>query len=393
MNLHQKNILELAKQGDTKAIEALINRSLQPKGITVKVNLENGLIQILVESSKSLDQNLITDFLVGGIKKLNVESIENIKIFSKLNGEDFPDWIQDISLKSRSEATKNQEIGAASSSSTFHKSLHPSSISNAKSNILNKIIGDKSAEDIWSKSRSFFFSAIKFSWKWYISGFKRKPDLPLFLSPRLHRILLTFFVFSLISTVVDEINKSFDNKAQSVSSVLSSQADPATTNQNPDILLETALSQGYEASVALQNSKSVNDLKKVISIWEDAISNLQKIPPSAHNYGTAKEKINQYEDNLKHVKNSYWDAWDKIVEPILLKIEQEYKYKCRFTQWGDEYVFTVPNLAWQDLSDDQRSLIKAYVSEGMDGKFIILGNVLSIDNMTLDKVISAKDFP
>lgn len=32
--MSQPNLLELAKQGDTKAIATLINRQLQPKGIT-----------------------------------------------------------------------------------------------------------------------------------------------------------------------------------------------------------------------------------------------------------------------------------------------------------------------------------------------------------------------
>lgn len=41
MTTAKPNILELAKRGNPKAIEALLNRHLQPKGITAKVALKN----------------------------------------------------------------------------------------------------------------------------------------------------------------------------------------------------------------------------------------------------------------------------------------------------------------------------------------------------------------
>jgi hypothetical protein len=53
MTSNQQNLLEFAKQGNSLAIEALINRSLRPKGITAKVNLKGNSLQILVESDKS----------------------------------------------------------------------------------------------------------------------------------------------------------------------------------------------------------------------------------------------------------------------------------------------------------------------------------------------------
>lgn len=51
----QTNILELAKQGDPKAIAALINRQLQPKGITAKVALKDNCLQTMLESAQVPD--------------------------------------------------------------------------------------------------------------------------------------------------------------------------------------------------------------------------------------------------------------------------------------------------------------------------------------------------
>ncbi|MHC5858957.1 hypothetical protein [Nostoc sp.] len=43
----QPNLLELAKQGDAQAITSLMNRQLQPKGITVKVALKDACLEAL----------------------------------------------------------------------------------------------------------------------------------------------------------------------------------------------------------------------------------------------------------------------------------------------------------------------------------------------------------
>lgn len=204
MDLNERNFLELARQGDTKAIAALINRSFQPKGITAKVNLSNSCLQIIIESNKSLNQKVITDSLVGGIRKLNIKSIENIRILSKKSGEDFPDWIQDISIKNRIEVIEIRKSGSASNFSEKHKFSDSSIPSNMKSKNLESTntknnTENQLQEDVWSKSKALTTSTIKFVWKWYISGFKKRPDLPLFLSPRLYRILLTLLIFSWIT--------------------------------------------------------------------------------------------------------------------------------------------------------------------------------------------------
>jgi hypothetical protein len=52
--MSQQNILELAKQGDAQAIASLMNRQLQPKGITAKATIDNSCLQIML---LSLDKN------------------------------------------------------------------------------------------------------------------------------------------------------------------------------------------------------------------------------------------------------------------------------------------------------------------------------------------------
>ncbi|MEW6494680.1 MAG: hypothetical protein AB1589_19515, partial [Cyanobacteriota bacterium] len=69
----QPNLSKLAKQGNPKAIAALINRSLKPKGITAKACLEeNGCLQVILESSQVPPRSLIR-FIRQGLISLEIE--------------------------------------------------------------------------------------------------------------------------------------------------------------------------------------------------------------------------------------------------------------------------------------------------------------------------------
>ena len=235
MNPNQQNLQELAKQGDARAIAALINRSLQSKGITAKVNLQSSCLQILVESDKLLDQGPITQFLVRGIKKLSIESIDSIKIFGKQNGQDFPDWTQDILLQNNFKKPETQEPNLIKDPAASEKAKISDITRTVKSDdsalrTAGQVVGDRPKQDIWTKSKAVTFSALKSAWKWYLSGFKSRPDLPLFLSPRLYRIVFTFFAFIWITSPLgwyEDPTTSTSTSSNSSSSNLSPSCDSA----------------------------------------------------------------------------------------------------------------------------------------------------------------------
>ena len=59
----QPNLLELAKQGNPKAIATLMNRQLQPKSITAKAALKEGCLQIMLESAQLIWMNINVEIL------------------------------------------------------------------------------------------------------------------------------------------------------------------------------------------------------------------------------------------------------------------------------------------------------------------------------------------
>ncbi len=98
MTASQPNLLQRAKQGDTGAIAALMNRSLQPKGITAKVSLKEHCLKVMLEASQVPEQQPLVEFVHKGITGLNVEAIKQLKIYGRELGEDFPNWQEEMEL-------------------------------------------------------------------------------------------------------------------------------------------------------------------------------------------------------------------------------------------------------------------------------------------------------
>lgn len=91
------NILDLAKQGNPKAIEFILNKNLNPKGITSQVSRSNGLLSIYLTAPNELNKNLIVPFIVSGIKKLEILTIQRINISANQSANSL-EWNYEIDL-------------------------------------------------------------------------------------------------------------------------------------------------------------------------------------------------------------------------------------------------------------------------------------------------------
>jgi DNA-binding transcriptional regulator YhcF (GntR family) len=103
----QPNLLELAKQGDAQAIASLMNRQLQPKGITAKVALKDACLQIMLESAQVPNQQALVAFIRKSIVGLGAASIERVKIYGRQTGEEFPAWNQEFELVVHASSTQS----------------------------------------------------------------------------------------------------------------------------------------------------------------------------------------------------------------------------------------------------------------------------------------------
>ncbi|MEH2236940.1 hypothetical protein [Nostoc sp.] len=95
----QENILELAKQGDTNAINTLVSQWLNLPLITPKTSFKQNCLQIMLESIEVPVQKLVVPVICDGLINLGIQSFKNVKIYGRVTGEDFPDWQQEIELQ------------------------------------------------------------------------------------------------------------------------------------------------------------------------------------------------------------------------------------------------------------------------------------------------------
>ena len=110
----QSNLLKLAQLGDPETIARLLNRSLQPRGVSAKILIRENCLKILLSSVRPLEQQAFMQFLQKEISDWDISTITLVKVYSQQIGEDLPSWTQDFSLSpSKPPSSEVAEPGGA----------------------------------------------------------------------------------------------------------------------------------------------------------------------------------------------------------------------------------------------------------------------------------------
>lgn len=135
--MSQQNPLELAKQGNPNAIAALINRNLNPKGITAKVSRKDDCLRVMLESHEVPSQDNLVEFIRNGILKLGIAEINTLQVFGRQIGDEVPAWSQTINLKTPQPlySASQQPISEPQNSRHQHTQSSISSIENNSSSV------------------------------------------------------------------------------------------------------------------------------------------------------------------------------------------------------------------------------------------------------------------
>ncbi|MGB3512441.1 MAG: hypothetical protein WBA93_25020 [Microcoleaceae cyanobacterium] len=91
--------IELAKQGNAKAIATLLNGKLHPQGINAKTNVVNGWLHILLEAEELPDRIPLINLVHHELIELAPESIKRVKILIKRYSDDYARWGQEFDLE------------------------------------------------------------------------------------------------------------------------------------------------------------------------------------------------------------------------------------------------------------------------------------------------------
>ncbi|GAB4379445.1 MAG: hypothetical protein Kow00121_33640 [Elainellaceae cyanobacterium] len=118
-----QDIFTLAKQGEPAAIAALINHSLNPRGITARVGWKNHCLGILLEGLPIPDQQEMIAFVRQSLINLQPESLRMVKVGGYQPGQSVPAWYEEIELEGSSISLAELDYSAPSLTSWLNQGL------------------------------------------------------------------------------------------------------------------------------------------------------------------------------------------------------------------------------------------------------------------------------
>ncbi len=88
----EAKVIQLAKEGNAKAIAALINQNLKGKGIHALATLKNECLHIVLESEKEPNQKASINVVRKNLVPLEITSITKVKVHWRKPGSKSPAW-------------------------------------------------------------------------------------------------------------------------------------------------------------------------------------------------------------------------------------------------------------------------------------------------------------
>jgi hypothetical protein len=97
----QQDILNLAKEGDPRAIAFLIGQALESFGVTAKASRENDSLHLLLEAEQLPAEEACLRVAVKGLQRLQPNNIYSLTVYGRRSGQQLPAWTQTVELKKR----------------------------------------------------------------------------------------------------------------------------------------------------------------------------------------------------------------------------------------------------------------------------------------------------
>lgn len=102
-SISQRDPIALAKQGKPELIATFLNYKLKPQGISAKVSKKQQHLLVLLEGKKAPPKEEQMVELLGSIaSKLDPRQVEKIRVCGRQQGDDIPNWLKVINVKTKS---------------------------------------------------------------------------------------------------------------------------------------------------------------------------------------------------------------------------------------------------------------------------------------------------
>ena len=94
-----KSLVELAREGNPKAIAALLNHNLQKHNIIAKVDVKGQQLKVLFEADQVPAQERMYAFMQKGMESLKPETITKVNLYGKAFDQDIHEWEQSFEIQ------------------------------------------------------------------------------------------------------------------------------------------------------------------------------------------------------------------------------------------------------------------------------------------------------
>ena len=101
-------LVQLAKQGDGRAIAILLNRVFEKHGIAVKVNLKGNCLQVLLEATLAPEPLAAMTLMQQVISRLEPELRERVEVYGRGIGEKNFSWRKELQLQQTQHSLEHQ---------------------------------------------------------------------------------------------------------------------------------------------------------------------------------------------------------------------------------------------------------------------------------------------
>ena len=106
--MNANNLLANAKQGNSQAIAALINRHLQDKGMKTIANQDSTCLRLIIEGDSVPDRAALVPFLRNGIEKLQIAGLHTLEIYGRVKGSAKQAWYETVTLDVPDDVSESQ---------------------------------------------------------------------------------------------------------------------------------------------------------------------------------------------------------------------------------------------------------------------------------------------
>ncbi len=255
------NFQELAKQGNPEAIASFLSQR-QLEEITVTVNLNGDLLDVILDGSTVPAQDKSVEFVRSELTALQPDSIRLVKVDGREIGQLTSVWSEEFTLDGKTFAQQNLPEKSSSNIMVANSSNNMETVNNIEA-IQPEITGLE------------------------------------------NRLRSTFIVVGMVTGILAIAVAAFVGKILNEPAATAGNNLEATPNSvtAPDPFRD-AVNSAVKAADLGRAAKTKEEWNVVANRWQEAVSLMRRVPPSSPNHEVAVTKVAEYQKYLIYAQES-----------------------------------------------------------------------------------------